>query len=145
STPQQDVVRSCGGHLGCRRAGEPYDCRMGRHVAADADLSLRLVASAATKQDLCQVEPHACGTRPEKQELSRSRKRDGADLAGTPSAVVLRERVTTRRGGHIGGFIAVSVVLGIAMVAETLLLLWVGWSHFGLATDNNPLYTFSFL
>ena len=45
---------------------------------------------------------------------------------------------------NIGGFIAVSVVLGIAMVAETLLLLWVGWSHFGLATDNNALYTFSF-
>ena len=31
------------------------------------------------------------------------------------------------------------------MVAETLLLLWVGWSHFGLAADNNALYTFSFL
>ena len=31
------------------------------------------------------------------------------------------------------------------MVAETLLLLWIGWSHFGLATDNNALYTFSFL
>ena len=38
-----------------------------------------------------------------------------------------------------------SVVLGIAMVAETLLLLWFGWSHFGLATNNNALYTFSFL
>ena len=46
---------------------------------------------------------------------------------------------------NIGGFITVSVVLGIAMVAETLLLLWVGWSHFGLATDDNALYTFSFL
>lgn len=46
---------------------------------------------------------------------------------------------------NIGGFIAVSVVIGIAMVAETLLLLWIGWSHFGLATDNNALYTFSFL
>ena len=46
---------------------------------------------------------------------------------------------------NIGGFITVSVVLGIAMVAETLLLLWVGWSHFGLATDNDALYTFSFL
>jgi H+-transporting ATPase len=46
---------------------------------------------------------------------------------------------------NIGGFIAVSVVLGIAMVAETLLLLWVGWWKFGLATDNNALYTFSFL
>jgi len=46
---------------------------------------------------------------------------------------------------NIGGFIAVSVVLGIAMVAETLLLLGLGWSHFGLATDNNALYTFSFL
>lgn len=46
---------------------------------------------------------------------------------------------------NIGGFITVSVVLGIAMVAETLLLLWIGWSYFDLATDNNALYTFSFL
>jgi plasma-membrane proton-efflux P-type ATPase len=46
---------------------------------------------------------------------------------------------------NIGGFITVSVVLGVAMVAETLLLLWVGWSNFGLATNNNALYTFSFL
>ncbi|MHB8523240.1 MAG: plasma-membrane proton-efflux P-type ATPase [Limisphaerales bacterium] len=46
---------------------------------------------------------------------------------------------------NIGGFITVSVVLGVAMVAETLLLLWIGWSHFGLATNNDALYTFSFL
>jgi len=46
---------------------------------------------------------------------------------------------------NIGGFISVSVVLGLAMVAEALLLLWIGWSHFGLATNNNALYTFSFL
>jgi magnesium-transporting ATPase (P-type) len=46
---------------------------------------------------------------------------------------------------NIGGFITVSVVLGVAMVAETLLLLWIGWSHFGLTTNNNALYTFSFL
>jgi plasma-membrane proton-efflux P-type ATPase len=46
---------------------------------------------------------------------------------------------------NIGGFIAVSVVLGVAMVAESLLLLWIGWSPFGLAVDNNALYTFSFL
>jgi H+-transporting ATPase len=46
---------------------------------------------------------------------------------------------------NIGGYIIVSVVLGVAMVAETLLLLWIGWSHFGLATDSNTLYTFSFL
>jgi len=46
---------------------------------------------------------------------------------------------------NIGGFIAVSVVLGVAMVAEALLLLWIGWSHFGLATNDNALYTFSFL
>lgn len=45
----------------------------------------------------------------------------------------------------IGGFIAVSVVLGLAMVAETLLPLWIGWTKFGLATNNNALYTFSFL
>jgi magnesium-transporting ATPase (P-type) len=46
---------------------------------------------------------------------------------------------------NIGGFITVSVVLGVAMVAETLLLLWFGWSHWGLATNDNALYTFSFL
>ena len=46
---------------------------------------------------------------------------------------------------NIGGFIAVSVVLGIAMVAEALSLLWIGWSYFGLATNDNALYTFSFL
>jgi plasma-membrane proton-efflux P-type ATPase len=46
---------------------------------------------------------------------------------------------------NIGGFVVVSVMLGVAMVAETLLLLWFGWSHFGLATNNNALCTFSFL
>jgi plasma-membrane proton-efflux P-type ATPase len=46
---------------------------------------------------------------------------------------------------NIGGFITVSVILGVAMVAEALLLLSIGWSHFGLATNNNALYTFSFL
>jgi H+-transporting ATPase len=46
---------------------------------------------------------------------------------------------------NIGGFIAVSVVLGVAMVAETLLLLWIGWAHFGLGNNNNALHTFSFL
>jgi H+-transporting ATPase len=46
---------------------------------------------------------------------------------------------------NIGGFIAVSAVLGVAMVAEALLLLYIGWSRFGLATDDNALYTFSFL
>jgi magnesium-transporting ATPase (P-type) len=46
---------------------------------------------------------------------------------------------------NIVGFITVSVVLGVAMVAETLLLLWIGWSKFGLATNDNALHTFSFL
>jgi H+-transporting ATPase len=46
---------------------------------------------------------------------------------------------------NIGGFVTVSVVLGVAMLAESLLLLWTGWSHFGLATNNAALYTFSFL
>jgi len=46
---------------------------------------------------------------------------------------------------NIEGFITVSVVLGVAMVAEALLLLWIGWSRFGLATNDNALYTFSFL
>ncbi len=46
---------------------------------------------------------------------------------------------------NIGGFVAVSVVLGVAMVVETVLLLWIAWSHFGLEANNNALYTFSFL
>jgi H+-transporting ATPase len=46
---------------------------------------------------------------------------------------------------NIGGFITVSVVLGVAMLTETLFLLWIGWSCFGLANNNNALYTFSFL
>ena len=46
---------------------------------------------------------------------------------------------------NIGGFVTVSVALGVTMVAETLLLLWIGWSKFGLATNDNALYTFSFL
>ena len=46
---------------------------------------------------------------------------------------------------NIGGFVTVSIVLGIAMVVESLLLLWIGWSPLGLATNNNALCTSSFL
>jgi len=46
---------------------------------------------------------------------------------------------------NIGGFIMVSAMLGIAMVCEALLALWIAWSRFGLAADNNALCTFSFL
>jgi plasma-membrane proton-efflux P-type ATPase len=46
---------------------------------------------------------------------------------------------------HIGHLITVSVVLGALMVAEALLILWFGWSRFGLASSDNALYTFSFL
>ena len=46
---------------------------------------------------------------------------------------------------NIGGFIAVSVALGVAMVAETLFFLWFAWSRFGLAKSATALYSFSFL
>lgn len=46
---------------------------------------------------------------------------------------------------NIGGFVAVSVVLGLAMLVEALALLWIGWSRFGLGTHDSALYTFSFL
>jgi H+-transporting ATPase len=50
---------------------------------------------------------------------------------------------------NIGGFIIVSVVLGVAMVAETLILLCLCWSRFDLApsvgVEDKPLHTFSFL
>jgi plasma-membrane proton-efflux P-type ATPase len=45
----------------------------------------------------------------------------------------------------IGPLISVSVVLGVLMVAEALLFLWSGWSRYGLAANNNALYTFSYL
>ncbi|WP_256752860.1 plasma-membrane proton-efflux P-type ATPase [Mesorhizobium sp. Mes31] len=46
---------------------------------------------------------------------------------------------------NIGGFIIVSAALGVAMVVETLFLLWIGWTKFDLATNNDALHTFSFL
>ena len=46
---------------------------------------------------------------------------------------------------NIAGFVTVSVVLGVAMVAEALLLLWIGWRRFGLAGHDEALCTFSFL
>jgi len=46
---------------------------------------------------------------------------------------------------NIVGFITVSVVLGTLMATEALLFLWIGWSRFGLATNDTALYTFSFL
>src|SRR5579864_2666284 len=50
---------------------------------------------------------------------------------------------------NIGGFIAVSVVLGIAMVAEALLFLYLCWTPFDLApigdVQDKALHTFSFL
>jgi H+-transporting ATPase len=45
----------------------------------------------------------------------------------------------------IGGFITVSVVQGAAMVVESLLLLFACWSPFGLAANDNVMYTFTFL
>ena len=46
---------------------------------------------------------------------------------------------------NIGGFVAVSVALGLLMVAEALSLLWFAWTRFGLAGHDDALYTFSFL
>jgi hypothetical protein len=66
---KQSVGGPSSRHLGSGRTGESYDCWMGRDVSTDADLSLRLVARAATNPDLCQAEPHA-GVRPKKQGLS---------------------------------------------------------------------------
>ena len=45
----------------------------------------------------------------------------------------------------IGGFISVSVILGIAMVIEALALLGLCWARFGLAANEGALHTFSFL
>jgi H+-transporting ATPase len=46
---------------------------------------------------------------------------------------------------NIDAFIAVSVLLGVAMVAETLLLLWFCWARLNLGNNHDSLHTFSFL
>jgi H+-transporting ATPase len=46
---------------------------------------------------------------------------------------------------NINGFVSISAVLGIAMVLEALLIVYVGWSCFGFSANDNALYTFSFL
>ena len=46
---------------------------------------------------------------------------------------------------RIGRSIAVAVVAGVLMVAEALLVLWVGWTRWGLATNGDALDTVSFL
>ena len=46
---------------------------------------------------------------------------------------------------NIGRLINVSVVLGVLMVGEALLLLLLAWPRFGLGANDNLLYTFSFL
>jgi hypothetical protein len=45
----------------------------------------------------------------------------------------------------IGPLLTVAVVLGVLMVAEALVVLWIGWSRCGLATNPDALYTYSFL
>lgn len=45
----------------------------------------------------------------------------------------------------IGGYVALSVLLGTLMLLEVLLLFWLGWTHLGLASDPLLLHTFGFL
>ena len=46
---------------------------------------------------------------------------------------------------NIGGFVTVSVVLGLAMVGQALVILRLAWGRFGLVANEGALYTFSFL
>lgn len=46
---------------------------------------------------------------------------------------------------NIAGLLRVAAVLGLAMAAEALLLLWVGWTWWGLASNARALHTFAFL
>jgi plasma-membrane proton-efflux P-type ATPase len=45
---------------------------------------------------------------------------------------------------NIGGFIIVSAVLGVAMVAESLIFLYFAWPKLDMAVNDSALYTFSF-
>jgi len=67
------------------------------------------------------------------------------DMAKISLATVAVQPSLKPETWNIGGFIAVSVMLGAAMVLEALLLLAVGWSRFGLAASDQALHTFSFL
>jgi plasma-membrane proton-efflux P-type ATPase len=66
---------------------------------------------------------------------------DFAKIALATDAVRWSKRPET---WEIGGFVLVSVALGLVMVAEALVLLYAGWTRFGLATNDAALYTFSF-
>lgn len=61
------------------------------------------------------------------------------------SASVPDTLVTLHMNPDTGGLITVAMAVGVAMLAEALLLLWFCWSRFGLSTNNNSFYTFSFL
>jgi H+-transporting ATPase len=45
----------------------------------------------------------------------------------------------------IGGYVFMAVAIGLAMVVESLALLYIGWTRFGLSSNDNALFTFSFL
>ncbi|MGB7622373.1 MAG: hypothetical protein WBN92_08495 [Terriglobia bacterium] len=61
------------------------------------------------------------------------------------SASVPDTLATLHVNPDIGGLITVAMGVGVAMTAEGFLLLWFCGSRFGLSTNNNFLYTFSFL
>jgi H+-transporting ATPase len=46
---------------------------------------------------------------------------------------------------NIGSLVTIAAVLGTLMVAEALFVLWIGWSRWGLASNDSALDTFSFL
>lgn len=45
----------------------------------------------------------------------------------------------------INGYVLIAALLGVAMLVESLLLLWFGWFHLGLAQNDEYLNTFCFL
>lgn len=46
---------------------------------------------------------------------------------------------------RIGGYISMSIVIGAAMAAEALGLLWYGWTHLGLSENDAVLESFSMI
>jgi plasma-membrane proton-efflux P-type ATPase len=56
-----------------------------------------------------------------------------------------RVRPSTRPATwNIAGYVVVAVILGVAMVAEALLLLWLVWTPFGLGRGTGALHTACF-
>src|SRR2546429_5683082 len=92
---------SCGRHLGSCCEGEPNNCRLGGHVAADANLSLRLVACAPAQANLREAQSYAGGSGSERKELKGRKQRLEGRLGKGDSSAPTDVLSGCGRGAHL--------------------------------------------